>query len=281
MKKKQILTLAGGIFFLTVIYFVYESWTYISTDNAQVGAHVTLLSSRVNGTIQQVLVNENQHVKAGDVLAQVDTADYSNASQAAFAQVSALEARVREAEAAFARAKSLFNDQAISRERFEAAQAAFQDLSAKLKAAKAQAQQATLNVSYTKILAPANGVIAKKSVELGQFVGMGQALFGFVESGERWITANLKETELEGVMQGKAVVVKVDALPGHKYDGEIESIGPSTGATFTLLPPDNATGNFTKVVQRVPVRIKLLHLSAADIDDLRAGLSAEVSIHKR
>ena len=281
MNKKKILSIVGSIVFLGILYFIYDTMTYVGTDNAQIGAHVTMLSSRVNGTIQQVLVKENQKVKAGDVLAQIDTADYSNASQAAGAQVSGLEARVKEAESNFTRAQSLFKEQAISRERFDAAQASYHDATAKLKAAKAQADQASLNVSYTKIIAPADGMIAKKSVEMGQFVGMGQPLFGFVEDGERWVDANLKETQISGIIPGRAVKVSVDAISGKSFQGVVESIGPATGALFSLLPPDNATGNFTKVVQRVPVRIKLLNLTEQQVDELRAGLSADVSIRRR
>lgn len=282
MKKKQkILTGLGILIFLLVSYFGFEHWTYVSTDNAQISAHVTLLSSRVNGTIESVNANENQRVKAGDVLAQIDTADYSNASEAAVAEASGLAARTQEAEENYHRARSLFAEQAISRERFDAAKAAFSDLSAKLKAARAQADQAHLNVTYTKIVAPVDGVIARKSVELGQFVTTGQALFGFVADSERWVTANLKETQLSGVSIGRKVSVEVDAISGSSYEGEVESIGPATGALFSLLPPDNATGNFTKVVQRVPVKIKLLGLNQEKIDALKAGLSAVVWIRRR
>ena len=280
-QKKPLIGALGVVVVLGLLYFIYQHFTYVSTDNAQVGAHVTLLSSRVNGTIQKVFVNENQAVKAGEVLAQIDTADYSNATQTAVAQLSSLEARMKEADVNYQRAKSLFAEQAISRERVEAAEASFKDLTAKWRAAKAQAEQANLNFSYTRILAPSDGFIAKRSLEPGQFVTVGQPLFGFVDNEERWITANLKETEIGQVSVGKVAQVEVDAINGKKFQGEVESIGPSTGSMFALLPPDNATGNFTKVVQRVPVRIKLLQLSAQDKQELRAGLSALVSIKIR
>jgi membrane fusion protein (multidrug efflux system) len=159
--------------------------------------------------------------------------------------------------------------------------AAFKDLSAKTQAAKAKFDQANLNVSYTRIIAPSDGTIARKSVEPGQFVPAGQPLFGFVASKERWVTANLKETELSGVKVGNKAYVDVDAIDGKKFHGVVESISPSTGATFSLLPPDNATGNFTKVVQRVPVRIRLTELTDEDVDRLQAGLSATIAIRIR
>jgi membrane fusion protein (multidrug efflux system) len=280
-KKKKIVTAVASVALIGGAYFAYRNLVYVETDDAQVQAHFLMLSSRVNGTIQKVFVSENQKVKKGDVLAQIDTSDYSTASEAADSQVASLEARYKEAEINFKRATELLQSQAIPRERFDSAQAAYKDAGAKLKAAQAQAEQANLNVSYTKIVAPSDGTIARKSVEVGQFVSMGQPLFGFVDSSERWVTANLKETDLERVAPGKPVDIEVDALSSRHFRGQVESISPSTGAIFSLLPPDNATGNFTKVVQRVPVRIKLADLSPEDIDRLHAGLSAVVSIKVR
>ena len=277
-KKKTVLMIVIPFAVIALGYFVYTHLMYVSTDDAQVGAHVTMLSSRVNGTIQKVMVEENQKVKAGDTLAQIDTSDYSSASTAAAAQVAALQARYREAETNYQRAVELFGKQAISKERYDNAQADYKDTGARLRASQAQLDQANLNVQYTRIVAPTDGTIARKSVEIGQFVPAGQVLFGFVSTNERWITANLKETEVEDVVAGKKATVKVDAISGKTFHGEVESISPSTGSVFTLLPPDNATGNFTKVVQRVPVRIKLLSLSDDDAAQLRAGLSAVVDI---
>lgn len=259
-------------------YFTYESYMHVSTDNAQIAAHFLMLSSRVNGTISKVFVEDHQKVKAGDILAQIDTSDYSNAKVAAQAQVTSLEARVNEARTSFQRADELFKTQAISKERYDKASADVKDLEAKLKAAKSQAEQAGLNESYTRIVAPTDGIIARKSVEPGQFVPAGQPLFGFVAENQRWVVANLKETELKDVKLGQKVKVEIDAVSGKNYEGKIISIAPSTGAVFSLLPPDNATGNFTKVVQRVPVKIELLNLTEKDVDELQLGLSAVVSI---
>jgi len=260
------------------VYYSYESYLHITTDNAQVSAHFLMISSRVNGTISKVFVDDHQKVKAGDVLAQIDTSDYSNATTAASAMVSSLVARVDEAKVNFTRALELYKTQAVSKERFDKAHADYKDLEAKLKAAKSQAQQAGLNESYTKIIAPSDGVIARKSVEPGQFVPAGQPLFGFVAEKKRWIIANLKETELKDLKINQDVVIEVDAIAHKKFLGKVASVAPSTGAVFSLLPPDNATGNFTKVVQRVPVKIDLENLSDSDVDALHLGLSAEVSI---
>jgi membrane fusion protein (multidrug efflux system) len=259
-------------------FVAYDSYKHVSTDNAQVAAHFLMLSSRVNGTITQVFVEDHQKVKAGDILAQIDTSDYSNAKTAAVAQVSSLEARVNEAKTNYSRADQLYKTQAISKERYDKASADLKDLEAKLKAAKSQAEQAGLNESYTRIVAPTDGIIAKKAVEPGQFVPVGQPLFGFVAENKRWVLANLKETELKDVRLGQKVKVEVDAVSGKDYEGKVVSISPSTGAVFSLLPPDNATGNFTKVVQRIPVKIELENLTDKDVDLLQLGLSAIVSI---
>jgi membrane fusion protein (multidrug efflux system) len=277
-KKKRVIGGFAAAVLIFSVYFGYKHYVYVETDNAQVSAHVVMLSSRVNGTITKVMVDENQRVKKGEVMAQIDTSDYSTVSEAAQSQVASLQARYNEAEIGYKRATELVRSQAIPRERFDAAQAAFKDTGAKLKQAQAQLEQANLNVSYTKIVAPTDGTVARKSVEPGQFVSVGQPLFGFVDQGARWITANLKETEIENVIPGRKSSIEVDAIGDKSFKGEVESIGPSTGATFSLLPPDNATGNFTKVVQRVPVRIKFLDLTADDINRLQAGLSAQVSI---
>jgi membrane fusion protein (multidrug efflux system) len=147
-----------------------------------------------------------------------------------------------------------------------------------LKSAIAQVNEAQLNLDYTKITAPVDGKVGRKSFEVGMLATAGQPLLGFVSNSERWVTANLKETDMKDIAEGKKAYVTVDAIPSRTFEGTVESISPGTGATFTLLPPDNATGNFTKVVQRVPVRIKLLNLTESDIDRLQNGLSAEVKI---
>ena len=140
---------------------------------------------------------------------------------------------------------------------------------------------ANLNLEYTKITAPSDGKVGKRSFEVGMLASPGQPLLGFVEGNERWVVANIKETDMALVTEGKKASITVDAVPGKEFEGVIESISPTTGATFSLLPPDNATGNFTKVVQHVPVRIKLLNLTEKDSDRLQAGLSAEVKVRVR
>ncbi len=280
-KKKVILRILLAGLVAGIGYFAYQNFMTVGTDDAYVQAHSLMLAPRIGGTIAKVMVTENDKVIAGQVLAQFDDRDYMNAHHQANAELEAAQADLVQADKDFKRASKLYKAGAVSHQQYDAAMARFHNLTARLQADQLKADQANLNLSYTQITAPDNGVIAKKSVEPGMVVPPGQALFGFVGSSERWVTANFKETQLSRIKLGQKVNVEVDAVSGKKFQGEVESIGPSTGSTFTLLPPDNSTGNFTKVVQRVPVKIKLLNLTASDIDRLAAGLSAVVSVKIR
>ncbi len=259
-------------------YFGYRAYYYESTDDAYVQAHSLMLSARIGGTVQKVLVDENDKVKAGELLAQIDDKDYSAAFNQVAADQSSVQADLEQASLDYDRISRLYHEKAVSKAEFDKAVARFHNLQAKLKADQFKADEAKLNLSYTQITAPEDGSIAKKSVEPGMVIPPGQALFGFVSSQERWITANFKETQLSSIKPGQKVAVEVDAVTGKKFEGVVDSIGSATGSTFTLLPPDNSTGNFTKVVQRIPVKIKLLYLSPQDIDRLPAGLSAVVDV---
>src|SRR4029079_10205362 len=158
-----------------------------------------------------------------------------------------------------------------------AASANLQGASARREAAAAASEQSRRNSAWTRVYAPASGLVSRKNIEVGQLVQAGQPTLSLVPLDDVWIVANLKETELRDVNPGDGVEVEVDTYPGRKFAGKVESISAATGARFSLLPPDNATGNFTKVVQRIPVRIRLD--PGADRDhSLRPGMSAVVTI---
>jgi membrane fusion protein (multidrug efflux system) len=164
-----------------------------------------------------------------------------------------------------------------SEEQMAAMSAGVQSARAKEASSLASRDQAALQLSYTQIAAPSDGIVSKKDVEVGQLVQAGQPLFSIVPLNDVWVVANLKETQLAHVNAGDRVEIKVDTYPGRKFYGRVESLSPATGAKFSLLPPDNATGNFTKVVQRVPVRIRLE--GAPDpVHPLRPGMSVQVAI---
>jgi len=354
-----------------------------STDDAQVDADVVLVPARVDGVVKKVNFVENQRVKAGDVLAEIDDATLvtrlaqaeanlakataqaesadanaalvernavgnksaSKASltgAAAGAQTEAAQlaegraglasaqaqlaqattdvdrarklhaagaiahAELERAETAFtlaqsnvdvvkARIATLQTSVAAARSRVEEASARAKqndDISATVrqahatadaakadvKVATAQRDLAALNLSYAKIIAPQDGVISKKSINVGQQLAAGQAI-GQLVTDRRWVTANFKETQVALMHEGQPVEVEVDAFSGLELHGSVESLSAGTGSRFALLPPDNASGNFTKVVQRVPVRIKLTDVPA-DIK-LRAGMNVEAVVDIR
>ena len=277
-KKKKILRIIGLVALIVAAYFIYKNWRYESTDDAYVEAHALMLAPRIGGTVTQVFVKENQAVTQGQVLAQLDDQDYVTARNQALEDQNSIQAQLVQAQNDYARMARLYKDQAVSKADYDAALARYGNLNSRLKADQAKVAQAELTLGYTKITAPTNGTIAKKSVEPGMVVPQGQALFGFVSSNERWVEANFKETQLARIKPGLNVEVDVDAIPGKTFHGVVDSIGSATGSTFTLLPPDNSTGNFTKVVQRVPVKIDLPNLSSEDIGRLAAGLSAVVDV---
>lgn len=258
--------------------------TWVSTNNAYVAGHIHTVSTRIAGNVTKVLVSDNQQVEAGAVLARLDANDLKvlhEKSQAALAQADAQLAQIRaqvtrdetvasKAESDFDRANKLSHDTnaVLSRQEFEDAKAALDVARASLnatkasvlaaeaqvKAATAQLADVELQLSYTEIVAPAAGRIGRKNIEVGNRVQPGQSLLAIVQS-QVWVTANFKETEIAHLKPGQPVRVTVDGFPGNQFSGRVESISPASGAQFALLPPDNATGNFTKIVQRVPVKI--------------------------
>ena len=340
-----------------------------STDDAQVNGHLIQVSSRVAGQVAKVYVDENQVVKAGDVIAELDPSDYkvgvenaeaalasaqANAAaanvnvpittvntgsnlNAADANVSGSHAAVEQAEqqleaaqasntkaqADLERYRPLVVKDVISKQQFDAAVAAAdaarhseqaardgvkvarereaqaqaglkfaqtapqqvaaqsaraRQAQAMVAQAQAQLDMARLNLSYTKIVAPAAGIITRKSVEINQNVAPGQNLMMLISLEGLWVTANFKETQLRHMYAGQAVEIDVDST-GKTYHGKVTQIGGATGSVLSLFPPENATGNYVKVVQRVPVRIDFTNLAGEDPNhELRPGLSVEPKV---
>ena len=226
-------------------------------------------------------------------------------SSGAKAQVESAAARLDKTNKDYQRYANLVKDGSVTQQQFDQAKADLEVAQANLQAAKDQykaAQEqvgatksqlnvthtgvsqrqvdvdyAKLQLSYTSVLSPASGLVSKKNVQLGQLVQAGQTLFSVVNDNSIYITANFKETQLDKIRDGQKVEVDVDAYPDMKVSGTVYNFSPATGAKFSLLPPDNATGNFVKVVQRVPVKIKISG-SKEDIEKLRPGMSVNVSV---
>ncbi|MGC4013593.1 MAG: HlyD family secretion protein [Luteolibacter sp.] len=340
--------LAGGAAWL--VHFIHESIAYEKTDDAYITGHIHRISPGVGGPVTKVLVDENDQVKAGQLLAEIDPLEFdimrqkieaakaqsiAREAQAkaaldqakaevlqAGAQIASADAQIKQIEAQLDLANINYNrnrnlsrgdTRAVSeaeldttrgivasttatldgaKAAFAAAEAkkktseaAVEAAAAEIEAAKAntEAQVAALRdaqrqYDYTKIIAPADGYVGNKNIETGNRIQASQPVFALVEN-DVWVVANFKETQLASMKPGQEVEIAVDALDGRKFKGKIESVAPSTGAQFALLPPDNATGNFTKVVQRVPVKIVFDQDSVRDsLENLRPGLSTVIRV---
>jgi len=368
-RRRGIIVVVVVILALVATGIWWRSTFSESTDDAQVNGHLIQVSSRVAGQVAKVYVDENQVVKAGDVIAELDPSDYKVAVEnaeaalasaeanaaaanvnvpittvntgsnlnAADANVSGSHAAVEQAEqqleaakanntkaqADLERYKPLVAKDVISKQQFDAAVAAAdaarhseqaardgvkvareretqadaglkfaqtapqqvaaqsaraRQAQAQVAQAQAQLDMARLNLSYTKIVAPTAGIITRKSVEINQNVAPGQNLMMLISLEGLWVTANFKETQLRHMFAGQAVGIEVDST-GKTYHGKVTQIGGATGSVLSLFPPENATGNYVKVVQRVPVRIDFTNLAGEDSKhELRPGLSVEPKV---
>lgn len=364
-----------------VLYWNYAQ-TFESTDDAQVDTHLNSISTRIAGTVTAIHAEENQLVKAGELVAELDPSDYSVAFEQARAEMTqkqaevsvqnpsvpivenanqtgieaaradvanseaavawaerdsvASQARLREAEANSAKAqadvaryKALVDKDEIPRQVYDQAIANVNALAAAVDSARATAEAgqkaveqrraqlaeteakltelgmnaphelairratvlakqadanvaksrvdlARLNLSYTRITAPVSGIVSKRNVEIGNHVQPGQQLFLIAQIDDMWVTANFKETQLRRIHPGQRVTIGVDAY-GQDFSGYVESFPAATGTITSLLPPENASGNYVKVVQRLPVRIRF-NKNQAGLDRLRPGMSVEPKI---
>ena len=225
-----------------------------STDDAVIEGHVLPISSKVSGQVQSVLVEDNQQVKKGDLLVEIDPRDYQVRLEQSRAELAATEADAVRASVDAQRYSQLYQHDQVSKQVYDKAVADADVLKARTELSRKKVSAAELDLSYAKITAPADGQIAKKAVELRSFVQVGQPLMAIVPE-QMWVVANFKETQLEHMRPDQTVEIHVDTYPDHVFKGHVDSIQSGTGARFSLLPPENATGNFIKVVQRVPVKI--------------------------
>jgi membrane fusion protein (multidrug efflux system) len=258
-KKRAFLIVGIVVIVGLVAAYFYTGYrtSHISTDDAFVEGDVFTIASRVDGTVKKVHVDSNQAVKKGDLLVELDPADYRSKANAARANLELQRANLRYAERERQRAEALFNKEVSTAERRDKAISAHEMALAQVTLAEEQLRQAELNLGYTTITAPADGYVTKKNVQPGNQVQDGQPLMALVSLDDLYIVANYKETQMTSIRPGQAVRIKVDAYPGRTFTGKVDSIMAGTGVSFSLFPPENATGNYVKVVQRIPVKIVL------------------------
>jgi len=306
-----------------------------TTDDAYVKADSTIIAPKVSGYVFEVLVSDNEPVKAGQVLARIDDRDFMTVLNQARADVAASQAAIRNLNAQIELQEPLIQQQAAEVDAAEAnlkfareEQARYDGLMrsgsgtvqraqqtdaalraqtaqllqgkaglaaankkievlstqraqavAQLDHARAVEQQAALNLSYTQITAPVDGTVGARSLRIGQYVQAGTQLMAVVPLDQVYVVANFKETQLTHVRNGQPVELRIDSFHSTTLKGHVDSLSPASGLEFALLPPDNATGNFTKIVQRVPVKIALDGQSLNGL--LRPGMSAEPTINTK
>ncbi|NTJ68120.1 HlyD family secretion protein [Agrobacterium rhizogenes] len=321
-------------------YYGHDYWQNgrfeVSTDDAYVQADNSSIAPKISGYLAEVLVKDNETVKAGQPLARIDDRDFRAALDQAKADVAAAQATILAEQASLDiqqstiaaaratldvdKANETFAEQnnkryaSLASNGYAAVQTAQQAASqiagaqasivrdtatlegavkqvALLKAQIAQAtaalqksqavqHQAELNLSYATIMAPVDGTVGNRTLRIGQYVQAGTQLMSLVPTDQAYVVANYKETQLTNVHAGQPVDIEVDMFPGKVFHGHVDSLAPASGQEFALLPPDNATGNFTKVVQRIPVRIAL-DPQTMNGGELRPGMSVEPSINTK
>lgn len=314
-------------------YLILSFLKYETTDNAQIEGHIYPVNPKVGGQILEIMVDDNEYVEKGQVLAHIDASDIElilaqakarlaqveaekaaalsvkqsslSASKAAYTNIAVAKAKKERLNTDLVRFTNLKADDIIPQSKLDDLEtnfevvnsqvtaahqqylasdsqhkAAFKKISsidAAIEAAKINIRNAELKLSYTKIKAPSSGKISRKMIELGQVVRPGQPLMAVTNTTDLWVVANFKEVQVSEMVIGQKVIITIDAFPEETFYGQIESIAAATGAKFSLFPADNATGNFTKVTQRIPVKIIFETTGLKDIS-LRAGMSVIVKV---
>jgi membrane fusion protein (multidrug efflux system) len=252
---------------------------YESTENAYVQANQAEITSQVAGPVQKVYVQDQQAVKAGDALFDIDPANAQIAALRARAGLAQRQAEAAQARSDWARNQQLMASGFLSPQGAQTARTRLTTAEAAVLAAETEVKAAELDLDRTHIKAPTSGTIANFSLRPGNAVSPSVPLFVIVSDQEYWVDANFKETQLKEIRPGQHAEIKSDVYPDRLFHGTVQSVSGGSGSAFSLLPPQNATGNWVKVTQRVPVRIK--------VDDpdpqrpLRIGTTATVKVRKK
>lgn len=282
-RRRNMLLILGLVVILGVAaYAAY--WTmigshYVSTDNAYVGADTAEITPLISAPVLRVLVSETQQVHAGDVLVELDPADAQLALTQAQAQLARAQSDYSRARVDLGRRQALAPGGAVSRDELTSAQSNYTATSAAVAAARAQVETAQLAVTRSTIRAPIDGVVSNKNVQVGQRVAAGAPLMVIAPLSTAYVDANFKENQLRGVAIGQPVELHSDLYGGNvTYHGRVAGFSGGTGSAFSLIPAQNASGNWIKVVQRVPVRVTLDPRELA-AHPLRVGMSMTATIN--
>ncbi len=275
--------LFAGVAILLVTIFLFarliDQHRYVRSDDALVQAHYTPIQTKVPGIVKSVFVDEHDTVKKDQVLALIDRREYKSQYSQRLEIARSIQAQLENAQIDWKRSVGLYAKGIYSTAERDKALALFERRKAQIIAEQSSAEMALINQEYAVIRAPADGVIAVRSVSSGTMVKAGDPLFGIVYSSERWIEAKIKETDLHDVHLGENVQVEIDAIPDRDFQGKIQSLSPTTEGLQAAVVPDNSAGNYTKYVQWVPVKVSLA-LSPEERKIVRAGLSASIRIRR-
>jgi membrane fusion protein, multidrug efflux system len=258
-RRPAVIVAAAAVAIVGISYggfALFHSFTHESTDDAFIDVHFVSVAPKIAGRVVLVHVDDNQLVKKGDVLVEIDPGDFQVVLAQAKANLAKDKATLVQAMTNEKRAQDLFAKKVISTQERDTNVATSDSSKASVEADEAAVEQAELNLGYTKIIAPMDGYVTKEAVATGDYVQVGQAFMSLVPS-RVWVIANFKETQLRNMRPGQLVNISVDAYPNLNLQGRVDSIQAGSGAAFSLLPPENASGNYVKVVQRVPVKIVL------------------------
>lgn len=283
-KKRRVIipaitTLVCGICLILLLFY---SIFYKSTDNAFIEGHIVTIAPKVAGHVVKLNVVDNQYIEKGYLIAEIDPRDYQvdleqaeNRLDEAKAKLIVNQKSVDEkmcnldfAKKDYKRNSDMISAGAISQIEYEKslnilnnAQAQYDSsqnakisTEAEIRRLEAQVKQAKLNLEYTKIIAPQSGKVTARSVELGNYIAVGQPLLG-ISTDDMWVIANFKENQITNMKEGQPVLIKLDTYPNKKFKGHVDSIQRATGAKASLFPPENAVGSYVKIVQRIPVKI--------------------------
>jgi membrane fusion protein (multidrug efflux system) len=338
--KKIIYNIIVCIVLVIAIAWVISKFVHFGnveyTDNAQAKQHIIPVNSRIQGFIKKIHFNEYQPVKKGDTLAIIEDAEYhykvalaeadyekATSGKAAMrstinttdnnisvsdAAITEVRVRLENAQREYERYKNLLEQEAVTKQQYdaiktnyEALQARYDQLtkqkqstslikkeqqnrlgqsSAAVKLAEVALELAKLNLSYTIITAPCDGYTGRKNIQEGQLIQAGQTIVDIVDDNDKWIIANYKETQTTHIKEGQTVDIEVDAIPGIVFKGVVGSLSKATGASYSLLPQDNSAGNFVKIEQRIPIRINFTKDNRTeDLQRICAGMNVECTVN--